>query len=446
MPIAVNDPSASDRTVTITDPDERLTFYTPTVVQGQRGPDGPQGPQGPAGPQGPQGSEGPQGSRGATGPQGPKGDKGDKGDTGIQGPAGPQGDQGERGPIGPQGIQGPQGPQGLQGPKGETGDQGPRGMQGIQGPQGPKGDQGVQGPAGATGLTWRGNWSPTSDYKNNDAVFYESTSWFASDDPAPGDMPSMSSTVWFPLALQGATGPQGPQGIQGIQGEVGPQGPQGDTGPQGPQGIQGIQGEVGPQGPQGPQGETGPQGLQGPQGETGPQGIQGEVGPQGPAGQNGVAAATAPLTYDSQTNTVGIDQSGLTLEQSQVNSLTNDLAAKASVTYVDGEISTLNSAIETKANKTLTVSDKAADYTLVSGDKTALIRSTGGPITITVPDVLAVGDRVDFLQDGAGQITFSASGVTIQSKGGSVLTAEQYSAATLVCVAPGQYRLIGDLG
>jgi hypothetical protein len=82
----------------------------------------------------------------------------------------------------------------------------------------------------------------------------------------------------------------------------------------------------------------------------------------------------------------------------------------------------------------------------VAGDAFDLIRSTGSAITITVPDVLNVGDRVDFLQDGAGQITFSASGVTIQSKGGALLTAEQYSAVTLVCVAAGQYRLIGDLG
>jgi hypothetical protein len=82
----------------------------------------------------------------------------------------------------------------------------------------------------------------------------------------------------------------------------------------------------------------------------------------------------------------------------------------------------------------------------VAGDAFALIRSTGSAITITVTDVLNVGDRVDFLQDGAGQVTFSASGVTIQSKGGALLTAEQYSAVTLVKVAAGQYRLIGDLG
>jgi hypothetical protein len=60
--------------------------------------------------------------------------------------------------------------------------------------------------------------------------------------------------------------------------------------------------------------------------------------------------------------------------------------------------------------------------------------------------VLDIGDRIDFLQDGAGQITFAVSGVTLQSKGGKLKTAEQYSAVTLVKVAASQYRLIGDLG
>ena len=83
---------------------------------------------------------------------------------------------------------------------------------------------------------------------------------------------------------------------------------------------------------------------------------------------------------------------------------------------------------------------------MVAADKNTTIRSTGSAITITVPDVLAIGDRVDFIQDGAGQITFSASGITIQSKGGKLKTAAQYSGATIIKVAASQYRLIGDLG
>lgn len=93
-----------------------------------------------------------------------------------------------------------------------------------------------------------------------------------------------------------------------------------------------------------------------------------------------------------------------------------------------------------------TVSDKSAGYTITANDKNSVIRSTGSAITITVANVLSVGDRIDFVQYGAGQITFAASGVTLNSKDGKLKTAAQYSAATVMCVASGVYWLGGDLG
>jgi hypothetical protein len=81
----------------------------------------------------------------------------------------------------------------------------------------------------------------------------------------------------------------------------------------------------------------------------------------------------------------------------------------------------------------------------VSGDKFKLIRSTGSAITITIANVLAVGERIDFVQYGSGQITFAASGVTLNSKGSLVKTTGQYSAASVMCVASGVYLLVGDL-
>jgi formylmethanofuran dehydrogenase subunit A len=94
-----------------------------------------------------------------------------------------------------------------------------------------------------------------------------------------------------------------------------------------------------------------------------------------------------------------------------------------------------------------TVSDKSANYSIVAGDAGNTIRSTGSAITITVDNVLSVGQRIDFAQFGSGQITFSAgSGVTLNSKGGKLKTAAQYSGATVQCVASGVYWLVGDLG
>lgn len=87
--------------------------------------------------------------------------------------------------------------------------------QGVQGIQGIQGETGPIGPTGATGIEWQGTWSSTTDYVDNDAVFYNGASWFAAGNPPIGEIPSEPSTFWFPLALQGATGPQGIQGPPG---------------------------------------------------------------------------------------------------------------------------------------------------------------------------------------------------------------------------------------
>ena len=89
-------------------------------------------------------------------------------------------------------------------------------------------------------------------------------------------------------------------------------------------------------------------------------------------------------------------------------------------------------------------SDKSAGYTLTSADRNTYIRSTGSAITITVPDVLANGDSVNFIQAGAGQITFAGSGVTINSVDAKLKTNKQFSGATITKVG-GAYYLIGDL-
>lgn len=94
-------------------------------------------------------------------------------------------------------------------PQGDQGIQGIQGIQGEQGIQGIQGEIGPIGPTGATGITWQGEWSALTDYVNNDAVFYNGTSWFASGDPTVGEEPTELATHWYPLALQGATGPQG---------------------------------------------------------------------------------------------------------------------------------------------------------------------------------------------------------------------------------------------
>ena len=92
-----------------------------------------------------------------------------------------------------------------------------------------------------------------------------------------------------------------------------------------------------------------------------------------------------------------------------------------------------------------TVTDKSANYTLVAGDKNSFIRSTGSAITITVPNVLADGESVNFIQAGAGQITFAGSGVTISSADAMLKTGKQFAGATVTKLG-GVYYLVGNLG
>jgi hypothetical protein len=58
-----------------------------------------------------------------------------------------------------------------------------------------------------------------------------------------------------------------------------------------------------------------------------------------------VATAEAPITYDGETRTIGLDQSGISLTQSQVQDLEFDLTQKASSTE-------LTDGLATKANTT----------------------------------------------------------------------------------------------
>jgi hypothetical protein len=93
-------------------------------------------------------------------------------------------------------------------------------------------------------------------------------------------------------------------------------------------------------------------------------------------------------------------------------------------------------------------SDKSANYSVVAADLGTTIRSTGSAITVTIDNVLTQqGDRIDFIQAGAGQITFAAgTGVTLSSADAKLKTAKQYAGASVVFGGSGVYYLIGNLG
>lgn len=130
--------------------------------------------------------------------------------------------------------------------------------------------------------------------------------------------------------------------------------------------------------------------------------------------------------------------------------LANVAVAAAATTITSGNVtdtrtflglSSVSSAVITTG-----VSDKSANYSIVAGDKNTYVRSTGSAITITIDNVLAIGESVNFIQYGSGQVTFAAgSGVTLSSVDAKLKTNKQYSGATVTCVASGLYVLVGDL-
>lgn len=93
-----------------------------------------------------------------------------------------------------------------------------------------------------------------------------------------------------------------------------------------------------------------------------------------------------------------------------------------------------------------TVSEQATSRTILAADANSFIYATAA-ITITVDDVLAVGETINFVQNvDAAPITFAAgAGVTLNSKGAALLTGGQFAGASLTKKATNSYYLVGDL-
>ena len=92
-------------------------------------------------------------------------------------------------------------------------------------------------------------------------------------------------------------------------------------------------------------------------------------------------------------------------------------------------------------------------YTAVAGDANDTIYVSGtAAVTITIPDVLSVGDRIDIWRNAGGTVTIVAgSSVTDWAGAGTAGTSvqfkinETYNAATVQKVAANTYRVVGKI-
>ena len=99
------------------------------------------------------------------------------------------------------------------------------------------------------------------------------------------------------------------------------------------------------------------------------------------------------------------------------------------------------------------VNSITAAYTAVAGDENDTIYVSGtAAVTVTIPDVLSVGGRIDIWRNAGGTVTIAAgSGVTDWAGGGTAGTAvtfkidQTYNAATVQKVAANTYRVVGKI-
>jgi hypothetical protein len=270
-----------------------------------------------------------------------------------------------------------------------TGPTGPTGPQGDLGPTGPTGPQG-------SGISILGSYATIELLEADNAT------------GNPGDAYIVSPNVYIWDNQNSAWVNSGPF-----------VGPTGSTGPTGPE-------VTGPTGPTGSQGPTGPEG-----GPTGPTGATGGTGATGPTGATG-ASVTGPTGATGAASTV----TGPTGPTGP--SVTGPTGA-VGPTGAQGVWDTAQ-VIETKSDT----------YTLVLADAGKLIRCTKGTsMSIIVPlnsaEAYSVGQRIDIMQYGAGQVTISGdTGVTVRATPTNKLRAT-YSTASIIKIATDEWVLAGDV-
>lgn len=112
-------------------------------------------------------------------------------------------------------------------------------------------------------------------------------------------------------------------------------------------------------GVQGAKGDTGATGAKGDTGATGATGAKGDTGATGAQGPSGVVSVTSPIT-NSGTSTaanIGIDQTSITIAESQVTNLVTDLSGKVATSRTISTTSPLSGGGDLSANRTLSIAD-----------------------------------------------------------------------------------------
>jgi hypothetical protein len=142
---------------------------------------------------------------------------------------------------------------------------------------------------------------------------------------------------------------------------------------------------------------------------------------------------------------------GVTATAAELNILDGVTATAAELNYVDGVTSAIQDQFDSPVATFITDATTARTLTSTDAGKTILFTSASATVvTVNASTDIPVGQRVDIVANGAGALTVTASTATVtgaatSTTSGSFTIGDQYSAATLLCVATDTYLLIGNV-
>lgn len=158
---------------------------------------------------------------------------------------------------------------------------------------------------------------------------------------------------------------------------------------------------------------------------------------------------------DALQDGTGIDSSAITSAKIAASAVTEAKIAVGSVTNTriaaDAVTTDKLSGAAKAGFNSIQNQQTGTTYTLVLSDLGKLVElNNAASITLTIPTnasvAFAIGDRIDILQTGAGQVTIAgAAGVTVNSESSKLKLAGQWAAATLIKRAADTWVAVGNL-
>ena len=127
---------------------------------------------------------------------------------------------------------------------------------------------------------------------------------------------------------------------------------------------------------------------------------------------------------------------------------TGSLVFASGPTLTNADLTSTTNSFPSSLGNTFTVNAQTGTtYTLVASDANKLVTATNAsPITVTIPAAtFTVGQSVNVVQLGTGQVTFQGDGTSVVYSTPGVKLRAQYSIATVACIATNTFLLVGDL-